>query len=84
MAIPRRLPGHKGLRARFISFLHRMVEAVGATLLPYLPATLEVGAGVLALGEGGVGGDACTSPCLAGWEERHAKVQENGGSLACA
>jgi hypothetical protein len=30
------------LRSRFISFLHRMVECLGATVLPYLPRALEV------------------------------------------
>ncbi|KAI7842372.1 hypothetical protein COHA_004011 [Chlorella ohadii] len=42
VAAPRALPANKPLRARFISFLHRMVECLGATLLPYLPAALEV------------------------------------------
>jgi hypothetical protein len=42
IAIPRQLPAHKQLRARFISFLHRMVESLGATILPYLPPALEV------------------------------------------
>ncbi|KAL4444906.1 hypothetical protein ABPG77_003956 [Micractinium sp. CCAP 211/92] len=42
VAVPRALPSNKQLRARFISFLHRMVECLGATLLPYLPSALEV------------------------------------------
>lgn len=43
IAIPRQLPSNKALRARFISFLHRMVEALGPSVLPYLPSALEVG-----------------------------------------
>ncbi len=31
VAVPRALPSNKQLRARFISFLHRMVECLGAT-----------------------------------------------------
>ncbi|PSC72015.1 exportin-T isoform X1 [Micractinium conductrix] len=42
VAAPRALPHNKQLRARFISFLHRMLECLGATLLPCLPPALEV------------------------------------------
>lgn len=42
ISIPRRLPSNKPLRARFISFLHRMVESLGSSVLPYLPPSLEV------------------------------------------
>ncbi|WIA12173.1 hypothetical protein OEZ85_012245 [Tetradesmus obliquus] len=41
LAVPKALPGSKQLRARFIAFLHRMVESLMATVLPYLPAALE-------------------------------------------
>ena len=51
-AVPRRLPGHKALRTRFISFLHRMVESLGARCAP-----LQVGGG-----EGGRG------RCVSMWD----------------
>jgi hypothetical protein len=41
LAVPKALPGSKQLRARFIAFLHRLVESLMATVLPYLPAALE-------------------------------------------
>lgn len=41
LAVPQTLPGSKQLRARFIAFLHRLVESLMATILPYLPAALE-------------------------------------------
>lgn len=39
--MPQTLPGNKLLRARFIAFLHRMVESLMSSVLPYLPAALE-------------------------------------------
>jgi len=41
IAIPQKLPRHKLLRARFISFLHRMVETLGPGVVPFLPTVLE-------------------------------------------
>lgn len=41
VAIPQKLPRHKLLRARFISFLHRMVETLGPGIVPFLPTVLE-------------------------------------------
>ena len=35
------LPENRVLRARMISFLHRLVECLGDRLLPYLPAALS-------------------------------------------
>ena len=40
--VPRVYPTHKVLRARFISSVHRMVECLTTSLLPYLPSALEV------------------------------------------
>lgn len=40
--VPQELPKHKLLRARFISLLHRLVECLMDSLLPYLPRALEV------------------------------------------
>jgi exportin-T len=40
LLVPTKLPKNKLLRARFISYLHRMVECLGAQLLPMLPQTL--------------------------------------------
>ncbi|KIY98490.1 hypothetical protein MNEG_9470 [Monoraphidium neglectum] len=40
--VPKALPGHKQLRARFIAFVHRMVESLLAGVLPYLPMALQV------------------------------------------
>lgn len=40
--IPRAFPSNKLLRTRFISSVHRLVECLGPTLLPYLPTALEV------------------------------------------
>lgn len=42
VAAPAAAPANKPLRARFISFVHRMVECLGPALLPYLPPALEV------------------------------------------
>eukprot|EP00798_Chlamydomonas_sp_ICE-L_P025196 gene25196-10836_t len=42
LQVPRVYPNHKLLRSRFISSVHRMVECLTTTLLPYLPAALEV------------------------------------------
>lgn len=42
LGVPREYPTHRLLRARFISALHRLVEALQAQVLPYLPAALEV------------------------------------------
>lgn len=41
LAVPQTLPGNKQLRARFIAFLHRMVECLQPAVLPYLPPALE-------------------------------------------
>lgn len=41
IAIPRRLPHHKVLRAKFLSLLHRMVETLGHGVIPSLINTLE-------------------------------------------
>lgn len=41
LAVPQTLPANKQLRARFIAFLHRMVECLMSGVLPYLPAALE-------------------------------------------
>jgi len=41
IVIPQKLPRHKLLRARFISFLHRMVETLGPGIVPFLPTVLE-------------------------------------------
>ena len=41
VAIPKALPCHRQLRARFIALLHRLVECLMAHILPYLPAALE-------------------------------------------
>jgi exportin-T len=41
LAVPQTLPGNKQLRARFIAFLHRMVESLMSAVLPYLPPALE-------------------------------------------
>ena len=35
------LPENRVLRARMISFLHRLVECLGERLLPYLPPALS-------------------------------------------
>ena len=35
------LPENRALRARLISFLHRLVECLGERLLPYLPPALS-------------------------------------------
>ena len=40
--VPKALPGHKQLRARFIAFVHRLVECLLAAVLPYLPMALQV------------------------------------------
>lgn len=40
LLVPTNLPKNKLLRARFISYLHRMVECLGGQLLPLLPQTL--------------------------------------------
>lgn len=40
LLVPTKLPKNKLLRARFISYLHRMVECLGGQLLPMLPQTL--------------------------------------------
>lgn len=40
LLVPTKLPKNKLLRARFISYLHRMVECLGSQLLPMLPQTL--------------------------------------------
>ncbi|KAG1677608.1 hypothetical protein FOA52_010389 [Chlamydomonas sp. UWO 241] len=40
--VPRAYPSNKLLRSRFISSVHRLVECLGPTLLPFLPAALEV------------------------------------------
>jgi exportin-T len=40
--VPKALPANKQLRARFIAFLHRMVESLLAGVLPYLPLALQV------------------------------------------
>ncbi|KAL0051899.1 hypothetical protein WJX82_004175 [Trebouxia sp. C0006] len=42
LRIPQQLPTSKPLRARFISFLHRMVECLANRMLPYLPTALQV------------------------------------------
>ncbi|KAG2493435.1 hypothetical protein HYH03_008254 [Edaphochlamys debaryana] len=42
VAAPAAAPANKLLRARFISFVHRMVECLSGGLLPYLPPALEV------------------------------------------
>ncbi|CAD7697822.1 unnamed protein product [Ostreobium quekettii] len=42
LLIPQTFPDSKSLRARFISFVHRMVETIGTLTLPYLPMTLQV------------------------------------------
>ncbi|KFM22934.1 Exportin-T [Auxenochlorella protothecoides] len=39
--VPRRLPGHRALRARLLSFLHRMVETLGPASLPFMPEVLQ-------------------------------------------
>lgn len=41
MRVPQTLPGNKQLRARFIAFLHRMVESLMGSVLSYLPTALE-------------------------------------------
>lgn len=41
LAVPQTLPANKLLRARFIAFLHRMVESLMSAVLPYLPPALE-------------------------------------------
>jgi hypothetical protein len=41
LLVPTQLPKNKLLRARFISYLHRMVECLGSQLLPMLPQTLS-------------------------------------------
>eukprot|EP00884_Botryococcus_braunii_P015515 jgi/Botrbrau1/2647/Bobra.0203s0001.1 len=41
--IPKMLPNNKGLRGRVISYLHRMVECLGETIIPFLkPALLAL------------------------------------------
>lgn len=40
LLIPERVPRNKMLRARFISYLHRMVECLGAQVQPFLPQAL--------------------------------------------
>lgn len=40
LQVPQRLPRNKLLRSRFISYLHRMVDALGADILYFLPAAL--------------------------------------------
>lgn len=40
LLIPERLPRNKMLRARFISYLHRMVECLGPQVQPFLPQVL--------------------------------------------
>lgn len=40
LLIPERVPRNKMLRARFISYLHRMVECLGAQVHPFLPQAL--------------------------------------------
>lgn len=35
--IPAALPGHRGIRSRLLSFLHRMVETLGPAVLPFMP-----------------------------------------------
>eukprot|EP00892_Ulva_mutabilis_P003832 jgi/Ulvmu1/1820/UM119_0038.1 len=40
LLIPERLPRNRMLRARFISYLHRMVECLGTQLLPFLPQSM--------------------------------------------
>ncbi|KAK9812733.1 hypothetical protein WJX72_002830 [[Myrmecia] bisecta] len=42
LRVPRALAGCKAVRARFISYLHRMVECLGGGVLPHLAAALEV------------------------------------------
>lgn len=39
--IPPAFPSHRLLRSRFISSVHRLVEGLGASMLPYLPPALE-------------------------------------------
>jgi hypothetical protein len=41
LAVPQALPSNKQLRTRFIAFLHRMVESLMSSALPYLPPALE-------------------------------------------
>lgn len=51
--VPKALPGHKQLRARFIAFVHRIVECLLGGVLPYLPAALQVRRGRAARANGG-------------------------------
>jgi exportin-T len=66
LSVPQRLPGNRTLRGRFITFLHRMVECLLSSALPYLPAALEAlmasnGSG--SSGAGGGGGGGVTDMC---------------------
>jgi hypothetical protein len=73
--VPKALPGHKQLRARFIAFVHRMVESLLAGVLPYLPAALQVGRGGGGRGEQTTAGEGCRGPRprQRGWWEAAAR-----------
>ena len=42
LQVPVAAPRNKALRARTVALLHRYVEVLGATVLPYMPRALEV------------------------------------------
>ena len=41
LLVPVAAPRNKGLRARVAALLHRLVEVLGTTLVPYMPRALE-------------------------------------------
>lgn len=41
LQVPLAAPRNKGMRARVLALLHRLVEVLGSTLVPYMPRALE-------------------------------------------